>query len=188
MNRSLVLALLALPCLWPATAAAEMPNREDVSEDHPGHRHAMHPNLVGAKFGYISLFAPSHEGEGYEHLPLGYAGLFYERVFIHNWLEVELTVAMAAGAEEIGLPVDLYFKKPFHPSSRVTLYVGAGPHLDVLVRPELLVLGGACVTAGSYIWFSERWGMDIDLDYAVAANGRRVFHDVLFAVGPTARF
>lgn len=164
-----------------------MAHRDDVSEDHPGHRHALHPNLIGAKFGYISLFAPSHEG-GYEHLPLGYAGLFYERSVIHNWLEIELTVAGAAGAEEIGIPIDIYFKKPFHPSPRITPYIGLGPHLDMLLKPERRLLVGGCVTVGSYIWFSMRWGMDIDLDYAFATNRGDVFHDVLLAVGPTARF
>lgn len=187
MARLIPTALLLVATAWPAAAhAVEMPNREDVSEEHPGHRHAMHPNLIGAKFGYISLFAREHEG--YAHVPLGYASLFYERSVIHNWLEIELTVGTAAGAEELAMPVDLYFKKPFHPSSRVTPYFGAGPHLDVVFRPERLVLMGACVTAGAYIWFSERWGMDIDLDYAIAANRDVVFQDVLLAVGPTARF
>lgn len=188
MPRSLALVLL-LTCvsLGPAVAAAaEMPDREDVSEDHPGHRHALHPNLIGSKFGYISLFTPK-EGR-YEHIPLGYASLFYERSVIHNWLEIELTVGAAAGAEELAMPVDLYFKKPFHPSPRVTPYIGAGPHIDVVFRPERLFLAGACVTLGSYIWFSKRWGMDIDLDYAVAANREMVVHDVLLAIGPTARF
>lgn len=189
-SRSLpILASVAAPAVAgaPATAgAAEMPSREDIPEDHPGHRHAAHPNLMGSKFGYISLFSPA-EGQ-YEHMSLGYAGLFYERSVIHGWLEIELTVAAAAGAEELAMPVDLYLKKPFHPSPRVTPYVGAGPHLDVVLHPERTVLGGACVTVGSYIWFSMRWGIDIDLDYAVAANREVIIHDVLLAIGPTARF
>ncbi|MEX1367940.1 MAG: hypothetical protein AB1Z98_32725 [Nannocystaceae bacterium] len=187
MTRLLAIVVLLAAVSWPAVASARVLHEDEVPMDHPGRRHAMHPNLMGSKLGYVSLFAPSAEG-GYEHVPLGYAGLFYERSIVHEWLEIELTVAAAAGTEELALPVDLYFKKPFHPSSRFTLYVGAGPHLDLLVRPERRLLVGACVTAGTYIWFSERWGMDVDLDYAVAAGGGQVFHDVLVATGPTVRF
>lgn len=187
----LVAALLS----WPTAAWAddgeygEHAHDEHDEHDDMGHgrRHAMHPNLFGAKFGYISLFAP-HEGE-YEHVPLGYAGLFYERSVIHNWLEIELTVAGAFGARELAMPVDLYFKKPFHPAPWITPYFGGGPHLDVIFQPDgPLVLGGACLTLGFYAWFSERWGIDFDIDYAVAANRALVFHDVLAAIGPVARF
>jgi len=58
----------------------------------------MHPNLMGSKLGYVSLFAPSAEGP-YEHVLLAYAGLFYERSIVHEWLEIELSVAAAAGTE-----------------------------------------------------------------------------------------
>lgn len=172
-----------------ARARAEVPSRQEVSEEHPGHRHAEHPNLVGTKLGYVAFFARGpDEVAGYQHQPNFYGGLFYERSVIHEWLEIELAVGTTAGPEEVSLPIDLYFKKPFHPSPRATNYVGAGPVVAMIFRPERRLLVGGNLTFGAYLWFSERWGLDLDLDLAAAATRGEVVFDVLVATGPTLRF
>ena len=55
-----------------------------------------------------------------------YVGLSYERVVVHNYLEIEISVPLAVLAEgegQLSMPVDLHFKLPFHPSPDVSPYL-----------------------------------------------------------------
>lgn len=164
----------------------------EPADPHPGAHHADYPNLIGFRVGYLSAFAAGEgELEGQlEHSPALFAGLSYERMLIHNWLELELSVPVAvlfAEQTTVALPIDLHFKKPFHPSPIVSPYVALGPAFDVEVYPDARVFFGGSLAVGTYVWPSRRVGIDIELDYNIVAEDGRPVHELLFAVGPVLR-
>ena len=177
---------LGLAALTPAVAIAAP--LDEVSEDHPGHHHAEYPNLIGVRAGLLSIFA-TPEAE-LEYRPAFFVGLSYERTLIHNWLELEISVPVALIFEaqtKVALPIDLHFKKPFHPSPRVSPYIALGPAFDFEVHPDARVFFGGSVAVGTYVWPSRRVGVDIEVDYNIVAEEGRPVHELLFAVGPVFR-
>ncbi len=169
-----------------APAVAMAVPMHEVPDEHPGRRHAEYPNLVGAKLGYLSLWEP--EPEGTRYVPAGFVGVFAERAVVHNWLEVELTAGVGFTADKLSIPIDLHFKKPFHPTHWLAPYVGVGPLLAVVLEPRARLWWGATTTVGAYVWLGERIGLDVELDYNIAVFRRAVGHDLLVAVGPVGRF
>jgi len=181
------LAVTATP--WGHNAAAAPGALSKVEEGHPGHHHAAFPNLVGLRVGFVSL-VESPQG-GAEYSPGVLVGVSYERTLVHEWLELELTAPVAvAFAEErvVALPIDLHFKKPFHPSPHVSPYLAAGPAFDVQLRPQAAVLFGASVAIGTYVWPTRRVGIDIEVDYNVVAERGKAVHEFVVAAGPVVRF
>lgn len=182
MNRACVF----LATLLGSTAAEA---REGSPGEHHGAHHADHPNLVGMRVGHLSVF----EGEGREliYLPGLLVGVSYERVIFHDWLEVELSVPVATFGDEeplLVMPIDLHFKLPFHPAPHVSPYVALGPAVDVKLRPERDVFFGGAVAVGTYLWSSDQVGVDFEVDYNVVQEGETIVHELLFAMGPVARF
>ena len=175
-----------LCCLLPATVQASP--LSEVHEDHPGHHHAVYPNLLGAKVGFLSVF---EDDEGTAYIPGFLGGVSYERTVVHEWLEIEVSVPVAvlfaSDKTLVAFPIDLHFKKPFHPSPRVSPYVALGPAFDVLVAPEARIYFGGSVAVGTYVWATRRVGIDIELDYNVVAERGRPVHELLLAVGPVFR-
>jgi len=183
------LASLASLTLWTLPALVAGTPLTEVQEEHPGHHHAARPNLVGARVGFLSVLADKGE---LEYLPGLLIGVSYERTVIHEWLEIEASIPVAVlfdGAQRlVALPIDLHFKKPFHPSPKVSPYVALGPAFDVLVAPELKVFFGGSLAVGTYVWPTPRVGIDIELDYNVVAEDRTAVHELLLAAGPVLRF
>ncbi len=186
-------ALLALALLGreaEAGAPEHAPGDEHGSEsDHPGQHHADHPWLVGVKLGFLSILEPREEALAVDYLPAALIGVFVERTLVHEWLELELSVPIGVGLPHepaLFVPIDLHFKKPFHPSPRWSPYLAIGPILDLLIRPELEVFGGLSFALGTYLWFSRRVGLDLELDYNIVFESAPV-HELLFAVGPAFR-
>lgn len=194
-NRNACAALslsLALPLALtsrPALAAGPL----DCAPDHPGRNHAEFPWLVGAKVGYLSIIEPAEGPEDSQALvytPAVVVGLFFERTLIHSWLEIELSVPVGfelASDPKVFLPIDFHFKKPFHPSPRVSPYIGVGPTMDLVLRPEVEVFGGLSTTVGSYVWLSPRVGLDIEVDYNLVFERTELVHEVLVSIGPAFR-
>lgn len=182
------LLVAALSASSPAFAR-EAGDAEAEGEAHPGEHHAEYPNLVGFRVGYLA--ALSDAGGGTRLTSFAYLGVMLERTVIHDVLELEISVpvAIAPGREvEIAMPVDVHLKVPFHPSPRWSPYVALGPALDVIFTPESDVLFGVSSAVGTYYWFSERTGVDVELDYNLLLGHGHPVHELLIAVGPVLRF
>ncbi len=114
--------------------------------------------------------------------------MFAEGTVIEGWLEIELSASVVRiGSEDKWvIPVDLLLKKPFHIGD-VTPYVAIGPTIAFVRGEENIVGVGAAAVVGVYVWLSDSWGIDIELDYAlVDEDGAQ--HELTFAAGPTLRF
>jgi hypothetical protein len=174
---------IVLAALLASTSAEARPDA------HHGAHHADHPNLVGMRAGYLTIF--EGEGRALRALPGLLVGLSYERVILHDWLEVELSVPFATfGFEEplLVMPMDLHFKIPFHPAPHVSPYVAFGPAVDVKLRPERDVFFGASSAVGTYVWSADQLGVDVEVDYNVVQEGEIIVHELLLAMGPVFRF
>ncbi|MEM6992177.1 MAG: hypothetical protein AAF721_16825 [Myxococcota bacterium] len=182
-----LLASVAVALCSPSVEASPKAMSE-VEEDHPGHRHAAFPNLVGARVGYLSVLESPQQRV--EYAPGILFGLSYERTVIHEWLELEIAAPVAFVFSEeriIALPIDVHFKKPFHPSPRVSPYVAVGPAFDVQIKPEAAVFFGASIALGTYVWPASRVGLDIEVDFNLAAERWHPVDLPLVAVGPVFR-
>ena len=180
--RLAALAAMGLLCvIYPHSAHARN------SEASPGQHHAEFPNLVGVRAGYVAV-KDSDEDRVVSFI---YAGVGYERTLVHRFLELEISVpvAIAPGPElEVGMPIDVHLKIPFHPSDRVSSYIALGPSVDLVVVPELEVMAGGSIAAGTYIWFSSRVGIDVEIDYNLVFGRGHLAHEGLLATGPVLRF
>jgi hypothetical protein len=182
--------VLTLALSGRAAAATKPPALHEVDEEHPGHRHAAFPNLIGAKAGSMTVFEPIEEG-GVEPFPALVVGLFYERTLIHNWLELEISVPLGVGFAEktfYYIPTDIHLKKPFHPSPKLAPYIAVGPAFDWILTPSMKLLFGGSFALGSYVWPKDGLGIDIEFDYNVVATRHGPAHEFIFAAGPAYRF
>ncbi len=180
-------AMLAVNSVPGVSNAATKP-LEEIEPEHPGHRHAAHPNLLGFRVGYLSVWGEK-DGE-LEQASAFLAGVSYERTVIHEWLEIEVSVPLAVIFEEetiLALPMDLHFKKPFHPVPQISPYLALGPAVDVEVSPQTRAFFGGSFAVGTYVWPSTRVGLDLEVDYNVVAVDGRPAHEFLVAIGPVLR-
>lgn len=176
-------------------ARAESDSRAHARRDLEARdAHAEEPsNLLGFKAGPMLVLEPSHDDtHSMVSIPAGFAGVFFERTLVHDWLELEVTVpvgmAEVEGRTVLFVPLDIHFKKPFHPLPWLAPYVGAGPALDIFVH-EAKVYAGGSFTAGAYIWPGHQHvGVDVELDYNVLAFEGSAAHEMLFACGPVWQF
>lgn len=78
-------------------------------------------------------------------------------------------------------------QKPFH-IGNLNPYFAIGPTMTLVRGGEenRVSFGGAAVV-GAYYWFSESWGIDVEVDYALLdEDGAQ--HELTLAAGPTMRF
>lgn len=172
--------------LWLFVVFTSAPALAQEEEPRAGQLHEELPNLVGVRVGYLAVVEPE-ESVG----SLLFVGLSYERTIIHELLEVELSVPLAFSIDErdeLTMPVDLHFKFPIHVSETVSPYVAVGPSMDIIIEPETEVLFGASFAVGTYLYFSDRWGIDIEVDYNLLIDDGEPVHELLVATGPVLRF
>jgi hypothetical protein len=184
--------------------------RSAESRAAPGRHHDTFPNLLGVKAGPLLLIEPGREGQT-STLPITVVGVFYERVLLHEWLELEISLPLGVGQEDRDLlaflPIDVHVKKPFHPFAWLSPYIGVGPTMDLVVSPELEAFFGGSLAVGTYIWASHPEGpansdgpivprstsstpvgFDFEVDYNVVGVHGEVAHEILIAAGPIWRF
>lgn len=193
----------ALPAAPPAAEAPARPAaappraRHDCDCTHGGTHKEHTRNLVGAKFYNINIFEVGSRDEAGELEPgtrpvtvypmLG-AGLFYERELVRNWLEIELNVLFLTDPHATIVPIELFFKKPWHVHRSVTPYVGAGPTLDILLEERRpFVFFGLSATAGAYFWITRSFGFDLDIAYTLVFE-RIPAHELGLGFGPVIHF
>jgi hypothetical protein len=172
--------LLAQPVLAQAAHA-------EHRAPHPGEHHATYPNLIGLRAGYLSVLEPE-DGE-VEYISGLLIGVSYERVILHEWLEIEVSlplVVLAAESPTLVMPMDLHLKLPFHPAPSWSPYLATGPAVDVRLDPRPDTFFGASFAVGTYLWSSLRRGIDIEVDYNLVREEGFV-HELLIAVGPVYR-
>ncbi|MEM9691007.1 MAG: hypothetical protein AAGA56_00545 [Myxococcota bacterium] len=177
----------ALVCVG-MTASPAHGREAETPEAHLGQHHEDHPNLIGSRVGLWGVAEREHGETVYR--PGFFVGLSYERVILHDWLEVEVSVPLAtleAEEPELIMPMDLHFKLPFHPDPSLSPYLAAGPALDLILRPDLEVFPGISFAVGTYWWITDRIGFDFEVDYNLVFEDELV-HELLFATGPVYRF
>lgn len=158
-----------------------------VSLAAPAHAriHEERPDLIGLELGGV---APAELAEAPAQPDL-LLGVFVERVLVPGWLELELELPLRIGPRsQLTLPTALFLKKPLHPAPRVSPYVGVGPGLDLAVRPRARVVAGISGVAGTYLWASPRFGLDLDVGLDVGFVAQRPEFTVIVAIGPVWRF
>jgi hypothetical protein len=150
-----------------------------------GEHHRMHPGLVGAKYGQrVMLAVPGSARE-----VATVVGPFFERVLVHRWLELEVDLPLAITHDGgLALPFDLHFKKPFHPSRHWSPYLGAGPTVEITLRPTRSVAVGLSLVTGTYLWLSRRVGFDVDVAYELVPSRKTLRSGLTIGVGPVLRF
>lgn len=167
------LTLAATPTVDEEAATHMSPHTEETSW------------LLGLKG--VQLTAIPSEGET---LIGGGLGLFAERTAIPGWLEIELSASFVRieSENEWIVPIDVLLKKPFHVGSGVCPYLAIGSTVSLVTDGEGLTVGvGGVVVVGTYIWLSDSWGIDVEVDYALLYE-EGVQHEVTVAAGPTLRF
>jgi len=115
-------------------------------------------------------------------------GAFYERSVVPGWVELELALTGEQVEDHRALPMEVMLKLPVEIAPTVAAFVGVGPSLTIAsgehgAESHLGVIGAV----GMNVWPSERWGIDIEIDYTTyldAEGGRAVG----LAAGPMARF
>ena len=166
-----VLAALALAVPAGAQTMHRSPHMEETA------------NIVGLKGGFVSAFSQGQSRVG------GGLGPFYERNVIPGWLELEAAMVFTWIEDETVIGFDLFAKKPFHVNELVNPYVGLGPNVSIIFRPEETIARfGILATAGSYFWFRESsWGLDLEVVYLLLFDSDLI-HELAVEFGPVFRF
>lgn len=143
--------------------------------------------LLGAKLVHFNAWNPGHGDEPNETAGGFGGGVMVERTVIEGWLEVELSVAAVSTDEGTAVPIDVLFKKSFE-LGRFNPYVGVGPSISIdIADGEAHAAAGGAIAAGTYVWFSDHVGLDVDIDYALVSN-HGVAQELAFSLGPVIRF
>lgn len=181
----------------PASAATHSHHRPDCGCRYGGDHREHSRNLIGAKFYNVNIFQAGERDEAGDEVTgersfavyslLG-AGVFYEREVVPDWLELELNVLVLTDRRATVVPFEFFFKKSWHASRRATPYIGVGPTLDLLFEAgRAHPFFGLSATAGSYVWISRSFGIDLDIGYS-AVFERHVAHELNLGVGPVFQF
>ncbi|MDF1665445.1 MAG: hypothetical protein P1V97_27040 [Planctomycetota bacterium] len=185
--------------LWPlvliigVTSAAFAETVDDTHRMSREEREAKEC-LIGVKG--LAIFGRVDRDRGEENrreVAIGSA-LFIERAFIPGILEIELSVGWAEVIDADNdksvkiYPMDLTFKMPFHVNSRINPYLGLGFGLTIEDSEEGTEEEfGITSVVGTYIWWDEQIGLDLELSYG-AFPGRGVKHEFILAFGPVIHF
>ncbi len=114
-------------------------------------------------------------------------GILVERTVIEGWLEIEFAASGIATDEGTIVPLDILFKKSFE-LGQFNPYVAIGPSVSVdIVDGEASASAGCAFAAGTYYWFSDHVGIDLDLDYALVSN-HGTAQELAISLGPVIRF
>lgn len=143
-----ILLIAFLPCLGHAK-----PMLHDNGVPEPSH------DILAAKI----IGGASFDPHGVAHRRTGVAVL-YEHPFIPHWLEGEVSVGAMLGDHATFLPVELLLKVPFALNKHWELFAGAGPAMMVDLDHGEAFFGGV-VSAGTFVWLSEHFGLLFELDY-----------------------
>jgi len=141
--------------------------------------------IFGAKAMAVNAFQAREEEEYSFGVGLG---AFYEFPVLENRLQLELAgnaIWMVSGSERgVELPLDVRFKLSYEVGDAATFYVGAGPVIQLEVLDHAFSLeGGVSAVVGTYLWFSDDWGLDVEIDYDFFYPDRRPKHEVVPALG-----
>ncbi len=141
-----------------------------------------HANVVGLKGMEVN-----HLEGGHNEIGSG-IGIFYEHALIERWLELEICAIRAQVHGQLEVPFDLVAKVPIELTHSVTAFVGGGTTLTFEEEEDgWSTHYGVVLVAGLYVWPSEHWGLDIEVDYKhLAGSGNS--HEVELAAGPAYRF
>lgn len=177
--RAVLLALLGLLAAGGAAARAETIHASP---------HLEHTDwILGAKVVQFNAWNPGHDEEPNQTVTGVGGGLIVERTLIEGWLEIELSASGVATGEGVAVPIDVLFKKSFEFGS-LNPYFGLGPSISIDVADgEAQASAGCAFAVGTYIWFSDHVGVDVDLDYAVVSN-HGAAQELALSVGPVLRF
>lgn len=115
-------------------------------------------------------------------------GLFVERSLFRHLLEIELSVSAIALEGDASVPIDLLLKKPFHLGPHFNTYLGTGPALSIDIKDdETKAYGGIAFATGTYYWFDDHLGVDLDIDYTLVFKDD-LAHELQISLGPVWRF
>lgn len=115
-------------------------------------------------------------------------GVFVERSLLRHFFEIELSVSAIAVEGDVTIPMDLLLKKPFHLGPYVNLYLAIGPALSIDIKDdETDTSGGIAFATGTYYWFDDHLGVDLDLDYTLVFKDD-LAHELAISIGPAWRF
>ena len=161
-------------------------NEHDSHDEHKMHssHHEEEMNWVfGVKGVQLNTF--SNHGENASGAGVG---VLIERSVIPRWLEIELSTSTVFIDDHTIIPMDLLLKKPFHFTENFSPYLAVGPTIAFNVTKKKTEIGiGAAFIVGTYIWFSQYIGLDVEVDYAILEENGLV-HELTFAAGPLLRF
>lgn len=178
-------------CCAPATAWAVPPTAETrVDEHRPAS--ASHPphHLIGVKGVQVDEFHHGRTEGG-----IGF-GAFFEETVVEGWLDLETSVVVEWIDGRICAPLEVVVKKPFHIDDYLTPFVGLGPSVTVFESyvdhedghyQSTIARVGLTFVMGSYVWPSDHWGFDVEVDYNLMLT-HGVRHELTVALGPVYRF
>lgn len=171
-------ASTCLAALFAAPSAAIAAEPGVLKSPHTEESHV----IVGLKGTFVREHAEEEIEQG--------AGLgsFVETTLIEHHLELELgVVGILPGETAAQLAFEPLLKLGFHLAESVDPYVGVGP--IVLWGAELPHLrGGGQAVVGSYFWVHPRFGIDMDVGFALLSGERDLTDEVTLGLGPIVRF
>lgn len=117
----------------------------------------------------------------------GGGGAYVEVSLVPGWLEVELGLMATRTGDETVVTFEPFLKKNLHLDAHVDMYLGVGPVLGVVTMPEgARGLYGGSLVVGSYVWFADWIGIDVDLTATLAFVVDPMV-EVSFGLGPVLR-
>jgi hypothetical protein len=107
----------------------------------------------------------------------------FEVTPIEHWLELEAGVTAVTAGDGIETAVDLLFKKPWQPSARFEVMIGAGPELVHAPGPDGGTFWGAEGVLDLMFWPTKRVGWYVEPGYEIVWRQGTPRHGAGMAAG-----
>jgi hypothetical protein len=173
---------LAITLWLAATSTALAGSEKDPHAEHH-HNHV----IAGLKGVTVAEQARSH---GHDLALTGYGACgFGEATLLDDRLAIEIGFVVTKAADEIAWATEPLLKVPLHVTEWFEPYAATGP-VFVHVRDgvgQRFWLGGGQVVIGTYLWFAEKLGLDVDLSVGAAKGPDMSMVEMVFSMGPVLR-
>lgn len=119
---------------------------------------------------------------------VGVAG-FGEATLLHDRLALELDVVMTMPGDEMTWSTEPLIKAPWHVNAWFEPFAAVGP-MFMHVRDaegDRHWLNGGQIVLGTYFWFAETLGIDLDVAVGAARGSDMSVVEFVFAAGPVLR-
>jgi hypothetical protein len=129
-------------------------DEDDVSHEE---KHEIHQRF------FVGIKGTALASVGHDAFGMFGTGIFFDVAVFHDWLKIEVVTRFLRSSHGTVVPVELMFKKPFHPSDRVILFYGLGPGVAFhFAHEEKHIYPTIASVFGTYIWITDHVGINFE--------------------------